>query len=725
MSEPASTLGPQPVAPRRAWLGGALVVAVVGAGGLLGWGLYQQGLKFGATLGMSVLFSGVLGVAVKLLLTTRRQREAMAATRARLEREGAVLRAAEGALQHQREQLQAILDNCTACIYLKGLDGRYRLINRQFEKLFHVKLPDVIGKNDFDLFPAPVAEAVRANDARVAALAAPLELEEVVPHDDGPHTYVSLKFPMRDAVGNLFGVCGISTDITERKRNEERLRLSHEALQLANDRLNGILEGTHDFVAAVDRDHRFLAFNSGFRREFERIFGCEIAVGMNLTEAFAQVPAELARAEALWGRALQGEEFQEFAEFVGEARERIFHELNYSSIRSADGRLIGAALFVRDISRRRLAELALQASEKRLSLALTSAQAGTWDWNMVTGRLLWDDAVHAVFGLPPGMFRGTFAAFTELLVPAERERVSREVMLAVEQGAEFDTEYQTVWPDGSRHWIAARGRVVRDGEGKPQSMLGVCWDVTRRKAAEDELKEVTKSLARSNTDLQQFAYVASHDLQEPLRMVTSFLQLLSQRYKGQLDKDADEFIGFAVDGARRMHVLINDLLTYSRVGTQAKALEDFETADALAAALANLRVAIAEAGATVTHGPLPRVRGEVVQFVQLLQNLVGNAVKFRGATPPVVRVAAERFGEMWRFAVRDNGIGIDPQFHRRLFVIFQRLHSRQEFSGNGIGLAVCARIVERLGGRIWVESELGRGSTFYFTLPADRAGEGA
>ena len=723
MSQPASALGPKPGELRRGAAGGAIAAAVVGAGGLLGWALYHGGLKFGAAVGISVVMSALLGVAVKLARTTRRQRVEMAATLARLEREGAVLRTAERALAHHQEQLQAILDNCTACIYLKGLDGRYRLVNRQFEKLFHVKLAELIGKNDFDLFPAAVAEAVRANDGLVAAQAAPMELEEVVPHDDGLHTYVSLKFPMRDVVGNIYGVCGISTDITERKRNEERLRLSHEALQLANDRLNGILEGSHDLVAALDREFRFLAFNSAYRKEFKKIFGRDIAVGMNLLEALAHLPAERALAEAIWGRALAGEEFQESQEFGDEARERNFYELTYSSIRSADGRLIGAAHFVRDITRRRQAELALQESEQRLSLALKSSQAGTWEWNIVTGRIIWDDEIHAVFGVPRGMFTGTYESLAQFLVPEDRARVARELLLAVEQGAEFDTEYRTVWPDGSLHWVAARGRVYRSAAGKPQSMVGVCWEVTRRKAAEEELKEVTKSLARSNTDLQQFAYVASHDLQEPLRMVTSFLQLLSQRYKGRLDADADEFIGFAVDGARRMHVLINDLLMYSRVGTQTKATEMFETAEALAAAVANLRVAIAEAGATVTQGPLPRVRGDLVQWVQLLQNLVGNAVKFRGAVPPVVRVEAERFGEMWRFAVRDNGIGIEPQFHRRLFVIFQRLHSRQEFSGNGIGLAVCARIIERHGGRIWVESELGKGSTFYFTVPASGVGE--
>jgi light-regulated signal transduction histidine kinase (bacteriophytochrome) len=241
-------------------------------------------------------------------------------------------------------------------------------------------------------------------------------------------------------------------------------------------------------------------------------------------------------------------------------------------------------------------------------------------------------------------------------------------------------------------------------------------ELVAREQAEKELAALVEELQRSNADLEQFAYVASHDLQEPLRMVSSYTQLLACRYKGQLDADADEFIEYAVDGANRMQVLINDLLHYSRVGTRGKQLAPTDTKAVFDAAYDNLRRAIEESGAEVTSGELPIVRGDDVQLGQLFQNLIGNAIKFCGEAPPEVRVEAEwRDGE-WRFSVSDNGIGIEPEYRERIFVIFQRLHGRTEYSGTGIGLAVCKKIVERHGGKIWVESEPGEGSTFYFTL---------
>jgi signal transduction histidine kinase len=245
-------------------------------------------------------------------------------------------------------------------------------------------------------------------------------------------------------------------------------------------------------------------------------------------------------------------------------------------------------------------------------------------------------------------------------------------------------------------------------------------DSLERRRAEERLRKTSEDLRRSNTDLQQFAYVASHDLFEPLRMVISYLQLLSRKYEGKLDAEADEFIHFAVDGARRMEALIHDLLAYSRLDSSPRPFEPADSEEVLAAVLANLKVAIEEHGAVINHEPLPTVFADRIQLAQVFQNLIGNAIKFHKEGTPRVDIAARRSNGEWVFSFKDNGIGINPKDFERIFVIFQRLHTRQEYAGTGIGLAVCKRILERHGGRMWVESSPGCGSTFYFTLPAER-----
>lgn len=272
--------------------------------------------------------------------------------------------------------------------------------------------------------------------------------------------------------------------------------------------------------------------------------------------------------------------------------------------------------------------------------------------------------------------------------------------------------------------------VYRNEAGEVQGVFAAARDITERKRAEEELHHYrehleelvaqrTEDLARSNRDLEQFAYAASHDLQEPLRMVAGYLQLLSERYRGQLDERADKFIDYAVDGAERMSNLIRDLLEYSRVNTQGEELRDIDSNKALESALRNLGLAIRESGATVTHDLLPEVRADGTQLAQLFQNLIGNAIKFRSPErPPQIHVSVRNEQADWLFCVRDNGIGFEQQYEGKIFLIFQRLHGRGQYPGTGIGLAICKRIVERHGGKIWAAGEPDKGTSVFFTIPA-------
>ena len=258
---------------------------------------------------------------------------------------------------------------------------------------------------------------------------------------------------------------------------------------------------------------------------------------------------------------------------------------------------------------------------------------------------------------------------------------------------------------------------IRDNKGNVLGEVVFLKDITLLKQAEDKLRVSLEDLKRSNKELEQFAYVASHDLQEPLRMVSSFAQLLERRYKDKLDQDAKDFIQFAVSGSIRMQRLINDLLIYSRVGTRGKEPEIIDSHSALGEALVNLGSAVEKANAIITNDDLPQVKADPGQMSQLFQNLIGNAIKFSGQDHPHIHISTQDKGKEWVFSVKDNGIGIEPQYFERIFVIFQRLHGVDEYPGTGIGLALCKRIVERHGGRIWVESELGKGATFFFSLP--------
>jgi len=279
--------------------------------------------------------------------------------------------------------------------------------------------------------------------------------------------------------------------------------------------------------------------------------------------------------------------------------------------------------------------------------------------------------------------------------------------------------------DGTELWTIVSASPIFDSQGRFTGTLKMVTDITERKRSEKELAEKAEELARYNAELEQFAHVAAHDLQEPLRTVTSFTQLLADRYRGNLDAQADKFIELIVGGAHHMRRLIHDLLSYSRVARRQGEWKLIDCGTVFRQSLDSLRLAVDENRAIVTHDPLPTVMADPSRLEQLFQNLIGNAIKFHGQDIPHVHVSARKEGGEWIFSVRDNGIGIDPQYFELIFQIFERLHGKQQYSGTGVGLAICKRIVEGLHGRIWVESEPGKGATFYFTVPASAQQPGA
>jgi len=397
--------------------------------------------------------------------------------------------------------------------------------------------------------------------------------------------------------------------------------------------------------------------------------------------------------------------------------DRVWVEWHNKALFDKDGKRTGHIAIGVDVTKRIKSQEALKASQDKFNIALENGNIGVWEWNLKTNEVIWDERMEKMFGLKPGSFGKTYKAFEALVHEEDLSHVQKAIDDSLKRDLPYETLFRTKSKNGKIRYISSKALVNKDKYHRPVSLTGVCFDVTSlREGTEQLVIKLNEDLLRSNKELESFAYVASHDLQEPLRMVTSFTQLLAKQYNDKLDPRAQEYIRFAVDGSERMYNLINGLLAYSRVQTKAKTFNLVDLNDAFENVKRNLTLQIKEKNASVNVDELPIVFADKSQMIQLFQNLITNSIKFSTETP-IISITSKSDALQHIISVKDEGIGIESQYFEKIFQIFQRLHPREQYEGIGVGLAICRRIVERHGGKIWVESEFGKGSTFLFTIP--------
>ena len=652
--------------------------------------------------------------------------EALVGDALELSRQAEELARSRQALETQTRMLQSearyrgLLEAAPDAMVVVSPTGEIVLLNIQAENQFGYSRDELIGQEVRNIIPQGFAERLIADGTRSAAEALAQQIgagiELVGRRKDGSEFPLEIMLsPLESAEGIL--VTAAIRDISVRKnaekhlvRMEERRRLGEDALRESEERYRMLLDGIENYaIFSMDPRGQILSWNAGAERI--KGYSADQIIGRNFSCFFPPADIERGRPEEILRIAAASGRHEEQGMRVRRDGSRFLANVVFTALRDAEGNLRGFSEFSHDLSESKKSEARYRGLlEAAPDAMVVVSQAGEIVLLNVRAEKEFGYSRDELVGqkvkniIPEGFAERIIADGTRSAAEALAQQIGTGIELAGRR------------KDGSEFPIEIMLSPLESADGI--LVTAAIRDITERKESDQHLAKTVEELKRSNDDLQQFAYVSSHDLQEPLRMVSSYTQLLAKRYKGRLDSDADEFIAFAVDGCNRMQGLIQDLLAYSRAGTNEKKLREVSSENALQKALINLRAAITQSGAVVTHDALPAITTDETQFTQIFQNLVGNAIKYRRAEVPRVHVSAARNdGNEWTFSVRDNGLGIDPQYFERIFVLFQRLHGRDEFEGTGIGLAVCKRIVERLRGKIWVESQLEKGSTFYFTLP--------
>ena len=604
-------------------------------------------------------------------------------------------------------------------------NGRITNVNSQVERVFGYTRAELLGVPVETLMPErfraahPSHRGSYSDKPSTRPMGTGLELYGR--RKDGREFPVDIMLsPVETSRGAIF--LSVVRDISEKKRAEEKVRQSEgqrqerEALRQANAYNRSLLEASLDPLVTIGPDGKITDVNAA--TEAATGYASATLIGTEFSDYFTDPEKARAGYQQVFREGFVRDYPLELLHRDGHITSVLY---NASVYRDENDNVAGIFAAARDITKRKHAEDSLRQSEQRLSSMLEAVRDYAIIFLELDGRVAsWNKGAERIKGYRAEEIVGQHFSRFYRPVDIANGKPDRELQVATSEGR-FEDEDWRIRKDGSPFWANVVVSALRDASGKVSGFVKITRDLTARKQAEDKIKRYAEELKRSNQELEQFAYVASHDLQEPLRTVSSFSQLLARRYHGKLDADADEFITFVVEGATRMQTLINDLLAFSRIGTRGSGFAPVACEEILQIAKDNLGVTIAESGAMITHDLLPALVADQTQLTQLFQNLFSNAIKFRRREEaPRIHVSAVRQDGAWHFSVRDNGIGIAAQYFDRIFIIFQRLHGREEYSGTGIGLAICKKIVERHGGRMWVESEPGTGSTFHFTIPDER-----
>jgi PAS domain S-box-containing protein len=591
-----------------------------------------------------------------------------------------------------QQQISGILAGISDGFVALNRDWNYIYVNEEAARQQRHNAREMIGKSIWDLFPHLVGTHFQTQLRRAMANQSPVVLEMTDP--------VSGRCFRLRADPSSTGISIYSVDVTAEKEQAA-----------VRTRLAAIVASSQDAIVGKDLNGLVTSWNHGA----EKIFGYTEAEMLGKPIATLAAPGRGDEMPRILERVRRGEAINHYETVRATKDGRLLDvSLTISPVRDDAGHVIGASKIARDITQQKAHERALRDSEARLNIALEAGGMGAWEWNIEQSKVTWSPQLEAIHGLPTGTFGGTLEDFQRDIHPEDRGRVFEAIQAAVESGNDYRVEYRFVRPDGSIGWLEARGRLM----SAPRRMVGICQDISDRKDTEHALVSQAELLSRSNADLREFAYIASHDLQEPLRNVSTFTQLLERRYRGQLDSDAETFIKYIVDSAVRMTQLIRDLLAYSQViHSDEPASGEVALREPVEWALNNLRSAIEESGAVVETDMLPTLRCNKSELAQVFQNLISNAIKYRSADTPRIHITSHKDEPGWVILVRDNGIGIAPEYHEKVFGVFRRLHGT-DYAGTGIGLAICKKIVEKHGGRIWVESESGQGSVFKFSIPS-------